>query len=284
MKQLSDLLQKKGSSLGWEVIPGYGPDKEGFIFEKENKSGVELSMQLQYDHNITIDVFESIFTSECENYISKAAQEWIADVRISEGLTITNAFTNKIIELNNLLTELKDFVYCAINSSRSREALKSEEGLEFDVPVTYESWGLVKVKANSKSDLLRKLNNPDFIAKMPLPVNPEYLDESYRIDFDSDVLMVSTLKDITNYIGKHTLVDSDTFIETLSLNAVGKVDVTIRFTDLQDEFQSTVLMIPKDEIFVKGTWNPTEIFSQLWINYCKDNNFDCESVKGVFFD
>lgn len=56
---------------------------------------------------------------------------------------------------------------------------------QYVVPVTYESWGKVIVEAKDKKELLEKLNNGDFIHEMSLPLEPEYIDDSYEIDFDS---------------------------------------------------------------------------------------------------
>lgn len=55
----------------------------------------------------------------------------------------------------------------------------------YKVPVVYQSWGLVEVEAESLDDLKQKLNDPDFIHEMPLPQEPEYVEDSFQIDHES---------------------------------------------------------------------------------------------------
>lgn len=55
----------------------------------------------------------------------------------------------------------------------------------YKVPVVYQSWGIVEVEAESLDDLKQKLNDPDFIHEMPLPYEPDYVEDSYEIDHDS---------------------------------------------------------------------------------------------------
>lgn len=55
----------------------------------------------------------------------------------------------------------------------------------YKVPVTYLSWGLVNVEAESKEDLMNLLKSKSYIDTMPVPVDGEYVDDSYEIDFDS---------------------------------------------------------------------------------------------------
>lgn len=56
--------------------------------------------------------------------------------------------------------------------------------MEFSIPVVYESWGRVTVEAKDERDLAKKLSSKDFIDDMPLPGEPEYIEDSYRIDTD----------------------------------------------------------------------------------------------------
>lgn len=56
---------------------------------------------------------------------------------------------------------------------------------KFKVPVLYQMWGLAEVEAESKEALLKNLEEKDFLSKMPLPTEPEYVDDSYEIDKES---------------------------------------------------------------------------------------------------
>lgn len=68
-----------------------------------------------------------------------------------------------------------------LDTSKVEEPLKT-----YKVPVVYQSWGLVEVEAANKEDLLKKLNSPEYVMeKMPLPDNPEYVEDSFEIDFES---------------------------------------------------------------------------------------------------
>lgn len=55
----------------------------------------------------------------------------------------------------------------------------------FDVWVEYKVYGKVEVSAKSEEDLWLKLNNKDFIQDMPLPDMPDYLEDSYVIDYEA---------------------------------------------------------------------------------------------------
>lgn len=54
--------------------------------------------------------------------------------------------------------------------------------MEFSVPVTYEMWGRVSVHAKDERDLAKKLSLKNFIEEMPLSDDPEYVENSYKID------------------------------------------------------------------------------------------------------
>lgn len=54
----------------------------------------------------------------------------------------------------------------------------------YKVPVVYQVWGLVEVEAENKADLIKKLKDAEFVAEMPLADNPEYIDDSYEIDWE----------------------------------------------------------------------------------------------------
>lgn len=57
------------------------------------------------------------------------------------------------------------------------------------IPVTYQSWGTVEVEAKDRDELFRKLNDRDFVDKMALPIESDYVDDSYAIDFEGiDIL------------------------------------------------------------------------------------------------
>ena len=58
--------------------------------------------------------------------------------------------------------------------------------MEYCVPVMYRVFGHVFVKADNKEDLANKLRDDRFVEHMPLAVNPEYVEDSYEIDFDSE--------------------------------------------------------------------------------------------------
>ena len=52
----------------------------------------------------------------------------------------------------------------------------------YRVPVTYTSWGYSDLKAKNEEDLLNKLQSND-LADVPLPADPEYVDDSLEVDF-----------------------------------------------------------------------------------------------------
>ena len=56
--------------------------------------------------------------------------------------------------------------------------------MKYKVPVTFTGWGLVNVEAKNKEALLEKLKEKDFLDKIPLPDDWEYVDDSYEVDFD----------------------------------------------------------------------------------------------------
>ena len=57
----------------------------------------------------------------------------------------------------------------------------------FLVPVMYQVWGRVEIEAESIEDARKKLADPNFIDKMDMPLNPEYIDDSYQVDVDGEM-------------------------------------------------------------------------------------------------
>lgn len=56
--------------------------------------------------------------------------------------------------------------------------------MEFTVGAVFQSWGYLKVEAENKEELLKKLNDRNYVDSLSLPDFPEYVDESFEIDFD----------------------------------------------------------------------------------------------------
>ena len=55
---------------------------------------------------------------------------------------------------------------------------------EFKVSVSYQVYGTVTVEAENLEDLKGKLQDSDFVADMPLPDEPNYVDDSYEVDIE----------------------------------------------------------------------------------------------------
>lgn len=55
---------------------------------------------------------------------------------------------------------------------------------KFLVPVMFEACGWVPVVAENEEDLENKLKDARFVDRLPLPVDWEYLDGSYEVDFE----------------------------------------------------------------------------------------------------
>ena len=57
----------------------------------------------------------------------------------------------------------------------------------FKIPVTYKSWGLIEVEAETLADAYKYAE--ENINDLPLPQEPEYIDDSYEIE-KGDMLLV----------------------------------------------------------------------------------------------
>jgi hypothetical protein len=59
---------------------------------------------------------------------------------------------------------------------------------EFKIPVCYSVTGRVTIKAESVEDARRKLASPEFINEMPLPEVTDYLEDSFEIDMEGEMI------------------------------------------------------------------------------------------------
>lgn len=60
----------------------------------------------------------------------------------------------------------------------------------FMVPVLWQSWGQVPVKATDLEDLKAKLSDSKFLANLPIPYNNgEYVEDSFTVDWDNDLFI-----------------------------------------------------------------------------------------------
>lgn len=59
---------------------------------------------------------------------------------------------------------------------------------EYKVPVSWMFTGDVTVQAKDKADLLQKLCDRQFREEMPLGEDPEYVDDSFRLDWEYLIL------------------------------------------------------------------------------------------------
>lgn len=87
--------------------------------------------------------------------------------------------------------------------------------MKYYIPVTYQSYGLVPIEAKDKADVIKKLSSKDFIDNMPLPDEPEYIEDSFRIDTDGGTVF----NGYTENGKKETIVLTDE--ETSKLENVG---------------------------------------------------------------
>lgn len=62
----------------------------------------------------------------------------------------------------------------------------TEEGkIIVKVPVTYEMYNYVELEFDSVEDMKKKLNDKSFVDAMPLGDDGQYVEDSYRIEFDT---------------------------------------------------------------------------------------------------
>lgn len=62
---------------------------------------------------------------------------------------------------------------------------RTEEGkIVVDVPVTYEMYDHVTLEFDSVEDMNQKLHDKNFVDLMDLGEDGQYVEDSYRIDFD----------------------------------------------------------------------------------------------------
>lgn len=62
---------------------------------------------------------------------------------------------------------------------------KADGKIVVQVPVSYVSAGDVEMEFESIEDMRVKLNDPEFLDRMPLPYDAEYVDASFEVDTDS---------------------------------------------------------------------------------------------------
>lgn len=79
-----------------------------------------------------------------------------------------------------ILTEEQFYLLSAIKP-------KDETTKTFSVAVTWEVWGRIEVEAKDKDELMQKLKDRDFVENLPLSPELNYVDDSYKIDFDSEI-------------------------------------------------------------------------------------------------
>lgn len=85
-------------------------------------------------------------------------------------------------EIINRVLHRKDFyqIYWAEHSTDKT----------FLVPVLWQSWGQIPVKATDLEDLKTKLSDSNFLTSLPIPYNNgEYVTDSFTIDWDNDLFI-----------------------------------------------------------------------------------------------
>lgn len=84
------------------------------------------------------------------------------------------------------LTTYADALYKKVNMEieKVKENIDENKTKIYRVPVIFEAWGLVDVEAKDEKDLIRKLKNKDFVDEMEIPSNWDYVEDSYKIEFE----------------------------------------------------------------------------------------------------
>lgn len=65
----------------------------------------------------------------------------------------------------------------------------------FSVPVVFEAYGNVSVMAENEEDLKKKLEDANFVDRLPLPDDWEYIDGSYEVDFEGLAMYLENEED-----------------------------------------------------------------------------------------
>lgn len=58
----------------------------------------------------------------------------------------------------------------------------------FEIPVCYSVTGRVTIKAESVEDARQKLASSEFVNEMPLPEVTDYLEDSFEIDMEGEMV------------------------------------------------------------------------------------------------
>lgn len=66
------------------------------------------------------------------------------------------------------------------------------------IPVTYSVWGEVELSFDSIQEMKTRLNDDSFVENIELPENPQYVQDSFRIDTDEVDYQLSLLSNETN--------------------------------------------------------------------------------------
>ena len=93
-----------------------------------------------------------------------------------------------------------------INTDNPEEYV-SEDGY-YIIPVTWEVYSTVKVKAKNLQDAIDRFHKVE--DNIPLDVEPEYVDASYHIDDESAEHMIAAQK--YTHIGNHKIDENDNIL------------------------------------------------------------------------
>lgn len=59
---------------------------------------------------------------------------------------------------------------------------------KFSIPVSYTMWGQVEVESESIEKLMDDIRHNRISISLPSPENAEYVDDSFEVDYDGDIL------------------------------------------------------------------------------------------------
>lgn len=63
---------------------------------------------------------------------------------------------------------------------------------QFKVPVVWQSWGVITIEAASKEEAEQLLNDKHYLDELPIPIDSEYIENSYEVDKESSLYLEET--------------------------------------------------------------------------------------------
>ena len=198
--------------------------------KEEFKNGVTVNLYEMLDNPIIIQYAKEHLYSENQYRDDSDVVELLFDAMMNNISCGYETFSKEMLTAFRMADDEKEH--------------NSNELETFKIPVVYQSWGLVEVEAKSLQEAVKYAE--DNLIELPLPDDPQYVEDSYEIDYEGIAAHNNGLMKQEEYVNE-SKEKVETDLGSLIQNAVAENTEPLSKKEKEQVFEEVMDKVKKKE-------------------------------------